>query len=265
MTWRYGLRLNMTILEKITQFKRQEVAKQKRTGLSVPDWDPGPKRGFRQALVEHKAISLIAEVKKASPSKGLLCPDFDPAAIARDYEQAGAAAVSVLTDAEFFQGSLDYLQLLRKTITLPLLRKDFIIDHFQVDQANVYGADAILLIVAILDPVLMQELMAHAQENGLDCLVEVHDEMEAELALKAGADLLGVNNRNLKDFSVSLDTTFRVRNAVPEDVPLVSESGISTAQQIKRLEEHGICAVLIGESLVTAHDRQAKLRELMQL
>ncbi len=255
----------MTILEKITQFKRQEVAEQKRRGIPEPEWEPGPKRGFRQALMEPRAISLIAEVKKASPSKGLLCPDFDPVAIAQDYEQAGAAAVSVLTDTEFFQGSLDYLPLIRKVIRLPLLRKDFIIDHFQVDQADVYGADAILLIVAILDPVLMHELMAHARENGLDCLVEVHDEAEAEVALKADADLIGVNNRNLKDFSVSLDTTFRIRNAVPDDVPLVSESGISTAQEIKRLEEHGICAVLIGESLVTARDRQAKLQELMQL
>ncbi len=255
----------MTILDEITQFKRQEVAEQKRTGIPEPDWEPGPQRGFRQALVEPNGISLIAEVKKASPSKGLLCPDFDPVAIAQDYEQAGAAAVSVLTDTKFFQGSLDYLPLIKRAVTLPLLRKDFIIDHFQVDQAHVYGADAILLIVAILDPVLMQELMAHAQENGLDCLVEVHDETEAEVALKAGADLIGVNNRNLRDFSVSLDTTFRVRNAVHRDIPLVSESGISTAQQIKRLEDHGICAVLIGESLVTAQDRQAKLRELMQL
>ena len=253
----------MTILDKITAFKRQEVQEQKRAGLRHPDLDTGPKRGFRKALVEPAHISLIAEVKKASPSKGLLCPDFDPEAIARDYQQAGAAAVSVLTDSEFFQGSLEYLARIRNTISLPLLRKDFIIDHFQVDQADLWGADAILLIVAILDPVLMQELMAHARENSLDCLVEVHDETEAERALNAGANLIGVNNRNLKDFSVSLDTTFRLREMIPSEIPVVSESGISTADEIKGLEERGICAVLIGESLVKADDRQAKLRELM--
>ncbi len=255
----------MNILDKIVEFKKKEVSEQKHRGLQPPDMDMGAVRGFRNALTEPAAISVIAEVKKASPSKGLICPDFDPEAIAADYEQAGAAAVSVLTDMEFFQGSLEYLSRIRQHIGLPLLRKDFIIDHFQVDQALGWGADAILLIVAVLDQVLMKELMAHARENGLDCLIEVHDEAEAEQALHAGADLLGVNNRNLKDFSVSLDTTFRIRHEVPSDIPLVSESGISTAEQIKKLSDAGICAVLIGESLVRAPDRQSKLRELMAI
>ena len=252
----------MHILDKITRFKRQEVVRQKQAGIGA-EINPGPKRNFRKALVEPKNISLIAEVKKASPSKGLLCPDFDPEAIASDYQQAGASAVSVLTDSEFFQGSLEYLARIRNTVSLPLLRKDFIIDHFQVDQADAWGADAVLLIVAILDQVLMEELMSHARENGLDCLVEVHNEAEAERALKAQADLIGVNNRNLQDFSVSLDTTFRLRDMIPADIPLVSESGISTHKEIKALEEHGVCAVLIGESLVKATDRQKKLHELM--
>ena len=253
----------MTILDRITEFKRKEVTEQKRSGLSHPDIDPGPVRGFRKALVEPEHISLIAEVKKASPSKGLLCPDFDPEAIARDYEEAGAAAVSVLTDSEFFQGSLEYLARIRNTVTLPLLRKDFIIDHFQVDQARAWGADAILLIVAVLDNILMEELMAHAGEADLDCLVEVHHEAEAEQAIRAGADLIGVNNRNLRNFSVSLQTTFRLREFIPRNIPMVSESGISTADEIRRLEESGVCAVLIGESLVKAENRQAKLHELM--
>lgn len=254
---------DMTILDRITEFKKKEVAEQKRRGPELPDIDTGKIRGFRDNLMKSSDISIIAEVKRASPSKGLLCPDFDPVAIARDYEQGGAAAVSVLTDRKFFQGSLEYLARIRQQVNLPLLRKDFIIDHFQVDQARAWGADAVLLIVAILDQVLMEELMAHAAEKGLDSLVEVHDEAEAIRAMKAGADLLGVNNRNLKDFSVSLDTTYRLRQAVPDDIPLVSESGISTAREIRELANSGICAVLIGESLVKANDRQSKLRELI--
>ncbi len=253
----------MTILDRITEFKRNEVEEQKRAGLLHPDIDPGDTRGFRNALVEPEEISLIAEVKKASPSKGLICKDFNPEAIAQDYESAGAAAVSVLTDSEFFQGSLEYLARIRSVVSLPLLRKDFIIDHFQVEQARAWGADAILLIVAILDDVLMSELLAHAKELSLDCLVEVHDEHEAERALKAEVDLIGVNNRNLRDFSVSLDTTFRIREMVPAHVPLVSESGISSDDEVKRLEEHGVCAVLVGESIVKADDRQKKIHQLM--
>ncbi len=252
----------MTILDKITEFKRREVEEEKRRGIVPPDTSVGPKRGFRKALAEPEPISIIAEVKKASPSKGLLCPDFDPVALATDYQQAGASAISVLTDKEFFQGSLEYLHLARSVTSLPVIRKDFIIDHFQVEQADVWGADAILLIVAILDQVLMEELFAHARERGMDCLVEVHDEYEAERAMRAEVDLIGVNNRNLKDFSVSLDTTFRLREMIPGNIPVVSESGISSREQIEELESGGVCAVLIGESIVKAGDRQAKLREL---
>ncbi len=253
----------MTILDKIVEYKREEVHQLKKHGIKEPPGVPGPKRGFRAALLDSPGISIIAEAKKASPSKGLLCPDFDPAAIAMDYEKAGASAVSVLTDERFFQGRLGYLADVRAVTMLPALRKDFLIDHIQIEEADRWGADAVLLIVSILDQALFRELMEHARECGMDCLVEVHDEKEAEKALDAGADLVGINNRNLKDFSVSLDTSIRVMQTIPKDIPVVSESGIKTAKDMKILSANGISAVLIGESLVTAEDRQQKLRELI--
>ncbi len=253
----------MNILDTIVEKKRLEVEELKRKGIFSPPGEPGPVRGFRRALTMSREISIIAEAKKASPSKGLLCPDFDPAAIARDYEEAGAGAVSVLTDREFFQGSLDYLFTVRAAAGLPVLRKDFIIDHVQVEEAHAWGADAVLLISAILEQPLMSELLDHAGELGMDVLVEVHDENEAERALNAGSNLLGINNRNLRDFTVSLDTTLRVRQAIPVEIPVVSESGIRTREDIELLAQNGITAVLIGESLVTAPDRRAKLRQLL--
>ncbi len=252
----------MTILDTIVERKRFEVARLKRSGILPPPGEPGPARGFGRALARGRDISIIAEAKKASPSKGLLCPDFDPVAIARDYEQAGAAAVSVLTDSRFFQGSLEYLHQVRSNISLPVLRKDFIIDHLQVEEAHTWGADAILLIVAILEQPLLSELLDHAGQLEMDVLVETHDEGEAESALEAGARLIGINNRNLKDFTVSLDTTVRLRRLIPPEVPVVSESGIRTREDIEMLGQHNISAVLIGESLVTAEDRKAKLEHL---
>ncbi|MGQ9812657.1 MAG: indole-3-glycerol phosphate synthase TrpC [Dissulfurimicrobium sp.] len=256
----------MNILDKIVAYKKDEVARLKRKGVSHPEADIAPLRGFRAALVagDSKGVSVIAEVKRASPSKGLLCPDFDPLAIATDYEKGGASAISVITDEKFFQGSLSFLPLIRSEVRLPLLRKDFIIDHVQIEEARAFGADAVLLIVAVLDFILMKELLHHAREVGLDCLVEVHDENEVELALKAGADLIGVNNRNLKDFSVSLDTTFRLKEMIGEIVPVVSESGISTPEDMKMLRNTGIAAVLIGEGLVRAKDRVVRLAELVK-
>ena len=253
----------MTILDKIVEKKRAEVAAVKRNGLKAPPFEPDKKRGFKNALVDSAGISIIAEVKKASPSKGLLCPDFDPVRIARDYEDAGASAVSVLTDEKFFQGSLDYLFKVRSTIMLPVLRKDFLIDHIQVEEADLWGADAILLIVSVLDESLLKELLEHARKRGMDVLVEVHNDDEANAAIEAGADLIGINNRNLKDFSVSLDTSVMVRQMIPPDIPVVSESGIRTREDIERLEKNNISAVLIGESLVTAANRKAKLQELL--
>ncbi len=254
----------MSILEKIVEKKREEVDQLKRAGIIPPPAEPRPVRGFQDALTTSRDVAIIAEAKKASPSKGLLCPDFDPVAIARDYEEAGAKAVSVLTDRKFFQGSLEYLDRIRSNVSLPVLRKDFIIDHLQVQEASIWGADAILLIAAILDQSLMEELLDHARGLNMDVLVEVHHEKEAERALEAGAGLIGVNNRDLRDFTVSLDTTLRLRRLIPEEIPVVSESGIRTGEDIKLLSQNNISAVLIGESLVTARDRKEKLGEFLK-
>ncbi len=255
----------MNILQEIVEHKREEVARRKRAGIQAPGSGRGSCRGFRDALVSSQGVSIIAEVKRASPSRGLLCQDFDPSRLATEYQEGGAAAVSVLTDKRYFQGDLAFLPEIRRKCALPLLRKDFVIDHFQVDEARAFGADAVLLIVAILDPVLLSELYAHAKECGMDVLVEVHDHRELETAMKVEADLIGVNNRNLKDFSVTLDTTFELRKILPGEIPMVSESGISTPDHVLRLKEQGIAAALIGESLVTrSGDRVSHLQALVK-
>ncbi len=254
----------MNILDTIVDHKKEELIEQKKKGLIAPDdFDPGAPRGFRDALIKDKSVAIIAEVKKASPSKGIICEDFDPKKIAIDYEEGGASAISCLTDKKFFKGDISFLPIIRRQVSLPILRKDFIIDHFQVDEAKVWGADAILLIVAVLDDVLLKELFLHAKELGLDALVEVHDPYELERAIKAEVDLIGVNNRNLKDFTCSLDTTFKIKEILGDELPLVSESGISSAEHIRALYEHGIDAALIGESLMRKKDRVAFLKELL--
>ena len=254
----------MSILDTIIAQKRAELKDKHRKGLIPPEHEVSSPRGFREALVSDPGVSIIAEVKKASPSKGLLCPNFDPVSIAEDYQAGGAKAVSVLTDERFFQGNLEFIPKIRNEIDLPILRKDFIIDHFQIDEARLWGADAVLLIVAALDDSMLSELMAHTRENGIDPLVEVHNENEMERALAANADFIGVNNRNLEDFSVSIETTFRIKKALPSEVPLVSESGISTPDNIKRLLDAGIIATLIGEALVKAKDRITSLAALVE-
>ncbi|MBW1936942.1 MAG: indole-3-glycerol phosphate synthase TrpC [Deltaproteobacteria bacterium] len=254
----------MSILDTIIAHKRTELKDKYRKGLIPPGNKVASPRGFREALVSDPGVSIIAEVKRASPSKGLLCPNFDPVSIAEDYQAGGARAVSVLTDEKFFQGKLKFLPQIRKEIALPLLRKDFIIDHFQIEEAKLWGADAVLLIVAALDDSMLSELMAHTREKGLDSLVEVHNEHEMERAFAANADLIGVNNRNLEDFSVSIETTFRIKKELPSEVPLVSESGIATPDDIKRLLDAGITAALIGEALVKAEDRVKYLSALVE-
>ena len=254
----------MSILDTIIAHKRAELKDKHRKGLIPPEHKVSSPRGFREALISDPGVSIIAEVKKASPSKGLLCPNFDPVSIAEDYQAGGAKAVSVLTDERFFQGNLEFIPKIRNEIDLPILRKDFIIDHFQIDEARLWGADAVLLIVAALDDSMLSELMAHTRENGIDPLVEVHNENEMERALAANADFIGVNNRNLEDFSVSIETTFRIKKALPSEVPLVSESGISTPDNIKRLLDAGIIATLIGEALVKAKDRITSLAALVE-
>jgi indole-3-glycerol phosphate synthase len=247
------------ILDKIVARKRQEVQRLKSTGIRRPGIfeksDIAPPRGFKRALVDYPGVAIIAEVKKASPSKGILSHDFDPVAIGCNYERQGAQAVSVLTDVDFFQGSLLYLMQVREHIGLPVLRKDFIIDPIQITEAAHHGADAILLIAAILDEQQIADYRLIAQEAGMDSLVEIHDEHDLEKALAAGSDLIGINNRNLNDFSVDIVTTFRLKKQIPDSIPVISESGLSSATDIALLEQNNICAALIGESLMRAgHD-----------
>lgn len=252
------------ILDTIVETKRQEVRALKAQGpLRGPGCEVAPPRGFQSALVNHVGVAVIAEAKKASPSKGVICPDFDPVAIACDYEAGGAQAISVLTDEQYFQGSLSYIPQVRAAVALPVIRKEFIIDEIQIRQAALFGADAILLIAAILDRQQMADYQALARELGMDILVEVHDEREAVEALAAGSRLIGINNRNLKDFTVDLNTTFRVMAEIPRDIPVVSESGIRDHQDMVRLAAEGVSAALVGESLMRLADRRQGLRDLI--
>jgi indole-3-glycerol phosphate synthase len=222
-----------------------------------------PPRDFLGALQQAGRPALIAECKKASPSKGLLRPEYDPASLARTYAENGAAALSVLTDEKFFQGSLNDLSVAREAVGLPALRKDFIVDGYQVYEARAAGADAVLLIVAALRLDQMQELHELIHSLGMTALVEVHDEAEVETALQIAPKLLGVNNRNLHDFTVDLQTTGRLRKCIPADIALVAESGIHTAEDVSRVRDMGVNAILVGEALVTANDVGTKVRELV--
>lgn len=215
-----------------------------------------------QALVQSDQIAVIAEVKKASPSKGIISPDFKPTSIASSYERGGAEAVSVLTDEKFFQGSLDYIPQVRREISLPVIRKDFIIHELQIEEARNYGADAILLIAAILEQEQIRDYLQMSGELDMDVLVEVHDERELEKSLAAGSKLIGINNRDLRDFTVDLGTTIRLSKEIPDSVPVVSESGIKNHDDMIMLEDHGIAAALIGETLMRSGDREAALQEL---
>lgn len=263
------------ILAEILRTKREEVAAA-RAARPLADLQkaaaaaPAP-RGFFQALREPAGLRVIAEVKKASPSKGLIRPDFDPVAIARAYEEAGAACLSVLTDQRYFQGSLTYLEAIRQAVSLPLLRKEFIIDEYQVYEARAAGADAILLIVAAFmgecaeerTPRDLQRLAEVAASLGMDVLTEVHTAAELAIAVESEARLIGVNNRDLKRFVTSLEVTERLAPLVPPDRLLVSESGIATAADAARVAAAGAKAVLVGESLVRQADVGLALRRLL--
>ena len=265
----------MNILDTIVAQKRIEVAALPERRIAAGELrdamlERGERRDFLAALRAPRRgdVALIAEVKKASPSKGVICPDFDPVRIAREYEAAGASCLSVLTDEKFFQGSLDYLRQIREAVKLPLLRKDFIIDERQILEAIEWGADAILLIVAILDEQQLRDYQALASAAGLAVLVEVHDEAELDRALAANAQLIGVNNRDLKSFKVVLATTERLAEklwASPggREKLLVAESGIFTRADVDRLKACGSGAILVGESLMRGGSIATKVRELI--
>jgi indole-3-glycerol phosphate synthase len=251
------------ILDRIVAQKKEEVSRLLRHGFTEPEREIQPPRGFRRALLDFSGVAVIAEVKKASPSKGVIRADFDPVGIGRSYQEGGAQAVSVLTDEKFFQGSLAYIPLVRQAIKLPVLRKDFIIHEIQIREAHAFGADAVLLIAAILERAQLEDFSAQAGALGLDVLTEVHDEEELEKAMAAGSELIGINNRNLRDFSVDLETTFRLQRLIPPAIPVVSESGIRTREEMKRLARHGVTAALVGETLMRQKDPAVALRELM--
>jgi len=260
------------ILDKIIAVKREEIAEAiKRKPLAVMREDAESRvltRDFVGALRAKIAAgqpAVIAEVKKASPSKGVLRADFIPADIAQSYAEHGAACLSVLTDRQFFQGSVDYLKQARASCALPVLRKDFMVDAYQVYEARVMGADCILLIAACLDDAQMKALEALAFSLDMAVLVEVHDEAELERALKLRTPLVGINNRNLKTFEVSLDNTLSLLGKVPADRLLVTESGISTPADVKRLREARVNAFLVGEAFMRAEDPGVALAQLFGL
>jgi indole-3-glycerol phosphate synthase len=257
----------MSILAEIVRHKREEVAglkaAQPRAALEAQCRGLAAPRDFERALTPLRdGVRLIAEVKKASPSRGVLAADLDPLALASTYARHGADAISVLTDAKYFQGSLDVLRQIRAVVDVPLLRKDFTIDEYQLWEARAAGADAVLLIVAILEPALLRDLAAAAKGLGLAALVECHTEAELETALSSGSALIGINNRDLGTFETRIETTLALLPQIPPGPVIVSESGFFTGADVRRVVEAGAHAVLVGEGLVRAKDVAATIREL---
>jgi len=254
------------ILDRIVEDKKQELtgvkAKTPLKELKAMLRDAEPARDFAGPLVNALKVSIIAEVKKASPSKGLIREDFHPVEIAKTYEQNGASAISVLTESKYFQGDLSYLRMISEAVKLPLLRKDFIFDPYQIYEARANGADAVLFIAAMLETKKMQDMYLLAKELGMEALAESHNVRELESALDSGCKLIGINNRDLSTFKVDIETTVRLISYIPYDRIIVSESGISTVEDIARLKEAGADAALIGEAIMRESDYAAKLREL---
>jgi indole-3-glycerol phosphate synthase len=255
-----------TILDKIAAHKKDEIQKSKKrhpqevlekriAGLNAT-------RNFKAALTHEDRIALIAEIKKASPSAGILRDDFDAMKIAQTYEKEGADAISILTDEAFFQGSLVTLSLIKEMSSLPLLRKDFIIDPYQIYEARAFGADAILLIVSLVAPDTLRSYLKIAQSLGLAALVEVHTEEELHIAVDAGTDIIGINNRTLHTFAVDMENTLQLLPKLPKNVLCVSESGINNADDIKKLRRIGVDAVLVGTAFMKAKNIAEKIREL---
>jgi len=252
-------------LSRILATKEEEVAvlKQQRSleDLKNSIRDLPPVRGLASSL-KVPGISIIAEVKKASPSAGVLAADFDHRSLGRDYEAGGAAALSVLTDKKYFQGTIEFLQDIRSVTALPILRKDFVIHEYQIYETRAAGGDAVLLIARLLDQKMLLEFYESAASIGLETLVEVHDEKDIEKANNCGAAIIGINNRNLSDFSVSIDRSLRLRPLLHDGAIAVSESGIRRKEDVKVLRDAGFDAILVGEGLVTKGDRQQAIREL---
>ena len=257
----------MNILEKLADLSRERVkSEQERLPESelrtqAKTLGPGNGQAFLAAL-KKPGLSFICEIKKASPSKGLISPDFPYLEIASAYERAGADCISCLTEPEYFLGSDQIFREVREKVKLPMLRKDFTVSAYQLDQARVMGADAALLIVSLLDPKTLGEYLERCEELGIAALVETHDEAEIRTAVTAGAGMIGVNNRNLKDFTVDFDNAARLRDLIPADCVYVAESGVRTPADAERLRQIGADAVLIGEALMRAEDPAAMLREL---
>jgi indole-3-glycerol phosphate synthase len=254
-------------LQEICAHKREEVAARKRATsqaeLDVRIEEQSPPRGFRRALDGAQGYGLIAEIKKASPSKGLIRADFDPPAHARAYEAGGAACLSVLTDERYFQGHDDYLVAARAACTLPVLRKDFMVDPWQVAEARALGADAILIIVAALSDAQMAEIEAAATEHGMDALVEVHDADELDRTLRLQSRLIGVNNRDLRDFSVDFQRTYELVGRAPPGCTFVAESGLRAKADLDAMAEHGVRCFLVGEALMRQADVETATRALL--
>lgn len=255
------------ILEEIAAKTRERIEAEKRRlplgelQAAVRDMESNTGFPFEKALTK-PGMSFICEVKKASPSKGVIAEHFPYVEIGREYEIAGADAMSILTEPFYFQGSNEYLNAIRKEVSIPLLRKDFTVDEYMLYEAKQIGADAVLLICAILSQTQLEEYAGIARELGLSALVEAHDEQEIQMALKAGAKIIGVNNRNLKDFTVDISNSVRLRELVPREILFVSESGMKNRADIARLEENGTNAVLIGETFMRSSDKAGMLREL---
>ena len=251
------------ILDDIVAHKREEVATRRRA-VPVPALRrlplyAQPRRGFREALARQPSPAVIAELKRASPSRGVIRASYDPVAIARGYAAAGARALSVLTDERFFGGALAHLAAVRSAVELPCLRKDFLVDPYQIEEALAYGADAVLVIAAAVTPGVGEELLATAAAAGLDVLVEVHDSVELDWAARAGATCIGINNRDLRTFRVALETAERLAPLAPSSAIVVAESGIRSAEDVRRMTAVGARAVLVGEAFMESADPGATL------
>ncbi len=255
------------MLEEIIEHKRVEVeARKKKVGLADLKSklaDAPQIRSFKEAISKPtNNINLIAEIKRASPSAGLIRKDFHPVEIAKIYQEAGAAAISILTDEKFFEGNLNFLPQVKREVSLPLLRKDFIIDEYQIYESRIYGADALLLIAGTLSEAQMTEFLSLSHDLEMDCLVEVYNEEELKKVLETPAEIIGINNRDLSTFQVDLSTTRRLRKLIPDSKIVVAESGIRSREDVQLLAEEKVDAILVGESLLRSKDIRGKIEEL---